>query len=46
MRYLIMPMRPVGTESMTEAELASLITRDSMIGVTTARSPYRDAEAS
>jgi nitrile hydratase len=37
MRYLIMPMRPAGSESMTEAELAALITRDSMIGVTTAK---------
>jgi len=40
MRYLIMPMRPAGSESMTEAELASLITRDSMIGVTVARRPH------
>jgi nitrile hydratase len=39
MRYLIMPMRPAGSESMTEAELAALITRDSMIGVTTAKLP-------
>ena len=39
MRYLIMPMRPAGSESMTEAELATLITRDSMIGVTTAQLP-------
>ena len=39
MRYLIMPMRPAGSESMTEAELAALITRDSMIGVTVARAP-------
>jgi nitrile hydratase len=39
MRYLIMPMRPAGSESMTEAELAALITRDSMIGVTVARVP-------
>jgi nitrile hydratase len=39
MRYLIMPMRPAGSESMTEAELATLVTRDSMIGVTTAKLP-------
>ena len=39
MRYLIPPMRPAGSESMTEAELATLITRDSMIGVTTAQLP-------
>lgn len=39
MRYLIMPMRPAGSESMSEAELATLITRDTMIGVTTAKLP-------
>jgi nitrile hydratase alpha subunit len=32
-RYLVIPRRPEGTESMTEDELAALITRDSMIGV-------------
>ena len=32
-RYLVLPERPVGTEEMTEAELAELVTRDSMIGV-------------
>jgi nitrile hydratase alpha subunit len=39
MRYLVIPERPPGTEHMSEAELASLVTRDSMIGVTKARSP-------
>ena len=39
MRYLILPARPAGSESMTEAELAELVTRDAMIGVTTVRSP-------
>lgn len=39
MRYLVMPMRPDGTEGWPEHRLAELITRDSMIGVTTARSP-------
>jgi nitrile hydratase len=33
MRYLVLPMRPPGTEGMGEAELAELVTRDSMIGV-------------
>jgi nitrile hydratase len=33
LRYLVLPERPVGTEGMSEAELASLVTRDSMIGV-------------
>jgi nitrile hydratase len=32
-RYIVIPERPKGTESMTEAELAALVTRDSMIGV-------------
>jgi len=33
MRYLVLPMRPQGTEHLTEAELIDLVTRDSMIGV-------------
>jgi len=33
-RYLVLPERPKGTEHMSEAQLAELITRDSMIGVT------------
>jgi nitrile hydratase len=39
MRYLVVPERPSGTEGMSEAELAELVTRDSMIGVTKAQSP-------
>ena len=39
MRYLVLPRRPAGTEGLSEAELAELVTRDSMIGVTEARSP-------
>ena len=35
MRYLVLPMRPKGTEDFHEAKLAALVTRDSMIGVTT-----------
>ena len=31
-RYLVIPMRPEGTEGMDEAALAALVTRDSMIG--------------
>ena len=33
LRYLVLPMRPSGTESLSETELARLVTRDSMIGV-------------
>jgi nitrile hydratase len=32
-RYLVLPERPRGTEKMTEDKLASLITRDAMVGV-------------
>src|SRR5712691_6454585 len=32
-RYLVIPSRPAGTDAMSEDELASLVTRDSMIGV-------------
>jgi nitrile hydratase subunit alpha len=39
MRYLVLPERPSGTAGMSEAELAALVTRDSMIGVATARQP-------
>jgi nitrile hydratase subunit alpha len=31
-RYLVVPMRPSGTDDLGEEELASLVTRDSMIG--------------
>jgi nitrile hydratase subunit alpha len=31
-RYLVIPRRPAGTEQLGEAELAGLVTRDSMIG--------------
>jgi len=33
-RFMVLPERPAGTEGMSEAELAALVTRDSMIGVT------------
>ncbi len=33
LRYLVLPRQPAGTEGMTEQQLASLITRDTMIGV-------------
>ncbi len=31
-RYLVLPMRPSGTEGLSEAELAAIVTRDCMIG--------------
>jgi len=33
MRYLVLPMRPAGTGGWDEERLASLVTRDTMIGV-------------
>jgi nitrile hydratase len=39
MRYLVVPLRPAGTEGMSEVELVALVTRDSMIGVARARTP-------
>jgi nitrile hydratase len=38
-RYLVLPERPPGTEGMSEEELAELVTRDSMIGVTKVPAP-------
>ena len=32
LRYLVVPMRPEGTEGMSEEELAGLVSRDSMLG--------------
>lgn len=34
LRYIVLPMRPEGTEGMSEEQLAALVTRDSMIGTT------------
>jgi nitrile hydratase len=31
-RFLVLPMRPAGTEGFSQAQLAQLVTRDSMIG--------------
>jgi nitrile hydratase len=36
-RFIVIPQRPSGTEHMDEETLAELVTRDSMIGVATAR---------
>ena len=37
LRYIVIPMRPAGTEDMDEAQLAALVTRDCMIGVAVPR---------
>jgi len=41
LRYMILPLRPSGTEGWTEEQLVPLVTRDSLIGVTAARMPAR-----
>ena len=38
-RYLVVPMRPAGTDGWSEERLASLVTRDSMIGTGLAVDP-------
>jgi nitrile hydratase len=38
-RYLVIPMRPAGTEGWSEDKLAKLVTRDSMIGTGLAKNP-------
>jgi nitrile hydratase len=38
-RYLVLPQRPPGTDAMTAEELAGLVTRDAMVGVTTVAAP-------
>ncbi len=38
-RYLVIPERPEGTENLSESELAEIIERDSMIGVTKVSAP-------
>lgn len=39
MRYLVLPMRPAGTEGWSEDALARIVTRDCMVGVTVPRVP-------
>ena len=38
-RYFILPERPAGTDSLSEAELAALVSRDAMVGVTKVTAP-------
>jgi nitrile hydratase len=40
-RYMVIPRRPRGTESLSEEELVGLVTRDSMIGTGLAQEPAR-----
>ena len=45
MRFLVVPRQPAETEGFSEEELAKLVTRDSMIGVTHALTPQATAAA-
>ena len=40
-RYMVLPMRPSGTDGMSEEELAALVTRDSLVGVSVPLEPIR-----
>ena len=40
-RYLVIPLRPAGTEGLSEAELAQLVVRDSLVGAAEALEPSR-----
>jgi nitrile hydratase len=39
LRYIVVPMRPAGTEGLGENELAALVTRDCLVGVALPRTP-------
>jgi len=39
MRFMVLPMRPEGTDGMSTEELEALVTRNSMIGVEPAKTP-------
>ncbi|MBV9507015.1 MAG: nitrile hydratase subunit alpha [Acidobacteriia bacterium] len=45
LRYLVLPERPADTESLTEEELAALVTRDSLIGVAKLAPPTSEGRA-
>ena len=38
-RYFVLPERPAGTESMSQEQLAGIVTRDNMVGVTKVAAP-------
>ncbi|TNC15054.1 nitrile hydratase subunit alpha [Methylobacterium terricola] len=45
LRYMVLPMRPAGTDHLDEAALADLVTRDAMIGTGLPLSPDQGARA-
>jgi thiocyanate hydrolase gamma subunit len=44
-RFMVMPMRPAGTDGWSEEQLASIVTRDTMIGVARPRPDWTASEA-
>jgi nitrile hydratase subunit alpha len=38
-RYMVLPMRPAGTDGLSEEELAALVTRDAMVGAAEVAAP-------
>jgi nitrile hydratase len=40
-RFLVVPMRPAGTDGWSEEQLAALVTRDSMVGTGLAKAPQQ-----
>ena len=42
-RFLVLPMRPEGTEGWSEDRLAALVTRDSMVGTGLPKHPHEAA---
>lgn len=45
LRYLVLPERPTGTETMSEEQLAALVTRDAMVGVAKVARPSSGGHA-
>ena len=43
LRYIVLPERPSGTENLSEDELAALVTRDAMVGVSRVTAPGEKA---
>lgn len=44
-RYMVLPLRPQGTEGWSEAQLATLITQDGLIGVSRLEAPFAQLPA-
>ena len=44
-RFIVLPMRPAGTEGWSEEQLAALVTRDSMVGTGLPKPPEDKSEA-